>query len=91
MVKSRKKKGDERDSVETLEKRLDRLVAFQRSSERKSRAALYGKRDRALERLIDAWNASERSAGEYDLNPAIDALALAQVAVTFEMFGEPQK
>ena len=43
MAKSRKKKGDERDSVETLEKRLDRLVAVQRSSERKSRAALYGK------------------------------------------------
>jgi hypothetical protein len=60
------------------------------SNERNSLVALYSKRDRALERLIAAWKEGEAS-GVRDLNCEIDALTLAQVAVTFEMHSERRK
>jgi hypothetical protein len=42
---------------------------------------LYGKRDRALERVVALWEKDQ------DVNDAVDALTIAHIAATFEQFG----
>jgi len=52
----------------------------------------YRKRDRALERVVDAWQRSgaPNDDGE-ELNKALDALTVAHVAATFEWASGPMK
>ncbi len=60
---------------------------LKKSTERNSLEVLYRKRDKALDRLIAAWQKCEATGGdEYDLNAEIDALAIAQVAAVFARY-----
>jgi len=53
------------------------------SNEHNSLDELYHRRQKALERVISTWEKGE-TAGDDELNRALDALTVAHVAATFE-------
>jgi hypothetical protein len=59
-------------------------------NKRDSLDVLYSKRHKALERVVAAWEKDE-AAGEDELNKALDALAVAHIAATFEWASGPLK
>jgi hypothetical protein len=64
-----------------------------KSNERNSPDALYCKRDKALERLVAAFEKYGAAGEDHEdeLNTALDALTIAHVAVTFEWANGPHK
>jgi hypothetical protein len=50
----------------------------------------YRKRDRALERVVAAWEKGE-AASEDELNKALDALTVAHISATFDWASGPHK
>ena len=59
-------------------------------NKRDSLDVLYSKRHKALERVVVAWGKGE-AAGEDELNKALDTLAVAHIAATFEWASGPLK
>jgi hypothetical protein len=64
----------------------------QKRNERNSLEAFYKKRDKALERVVAAWEKSD--AADFDIeifNKALDELTIAHAAATFEWASGPHK